>query len=109
MLPMTAEHAPEPPVHLDLTVVGGDGDADRTGYWTVTGPQHPSDAYAIIERSRSIDTGAVFYAWYLNQRTVPEFNAPSTHMLTIATGFKPTREEALEELREAWVQELGTR
>lgn len=94
---------------LDLTVTGGDGDADRTGYWTVTGPQDPRDAYAIIERERSVDDGRVFYAWYLTQRSMPEFNAPTTYMITIAQGFHATYDGALEDLREAWVQELGTR
>jgi len=93
---------------VDLTVTGGDGDAERTGYWLVTGPQDPHEAYAIIERSKSVEDGHVFFAWYLTQRTQPEFNAPSTFMVTIAHGFKPTYDAALEELADAWVQLLGT-
>lgn len=111
MYPMAAP-MPEGPasVRLELTVTGGDGDAERTGYWTVTGPQDPGDAYAIIERSRTPGPdGYVFYAWYLNARSVPEYNGPETHILTISQGVQSTPEEALEELREAWVQELGTR
>ena len=105
-----AAETPDPPHYpsVDLTVTGGDGDAERTGYWTVTGPQDPHEAYAVIERSMSVPEGHVFFAWYLNRRTQPEFNAPNTHMVTIAHGFNPTYDGAMEELGDAWVQMLGT-
>lgn len=107
---MAAEMPEERAVaRLGLTVTGGDGDAERTGYWTVTGPQDPHEVYAIIERSKSPGDGHVFFAWYLTQRTTPEFNAPSTYMLTIGQGFQPTHEAALEDLAETWLRLLGTR
>ncbi|MFD2792597.1 hypothetical protein ACFS27_03450 [Promicromonospora vindobonensis] len=107
---MAAEMPDEYAPRLRLTVTGGDGDADRTGYWMATGPQDPKDAYAIIERSRTPGPdGYVFYAWYLNRRSVPEYNGPTTHMLTVAHGFQPTYEAALADLTDAWVEEIGTR
>jgi len=104
---MAAEMPYPDPASLDLTVTGGDDDVARTGYWTVTGPQDPNKVHAIIERSKSPDDGHVFYAWYLNRRTKAEHNAQNAYMDTIDYGFQPSYEAALEDLREAWVEQVG--
>jgi hypothetical protein len=93
---------------LALTVTGGDGDGDRTGYWTVTGSQDPHEVCATITRATSPDDGHLFFAWDLTQRTHPEHNRVRSYMDTIQQGFRPTFDEALAELTEAWVQTLGT-
>lgn len=106
---MSAEPAGLPDAApLTLTVTGGDGDGDRTGYWTVTGPQHPREVVAIIERAQSPDDGHVFFAWYLTQRTRSE-HSTATYMRTVAEGFCPTLEAAVDELGQAWVEEIGER
>lgn len=103
---------------IDLTVTGGDGDAERTGYWMVTGPQDPLNAYGIIERTRILtgpwdhpDQGdEVVFLWYLHRRTEPDYrDSPVTRVDQVANGKGATLEEALEELHEAWLQHLGTK
>lgn len=110
MAPMSAERAEFPAAYppLPLTVTGGDGDGDRTGYWTVTGPQDPIEVSAEIERSKSPDDGHVFFAWYLTQRTRSQHSS-NTYMKTVASGFCPTFEAAMVELGKAWVEEFGER
>lgn len=110
MAPMSAERAEFPAAYppLPLTVTGGDGDGDRTGYWTVTGPQDPREVSAEIERSKSPDDGHVFFAWYLTQRTRSQHSS-NTYMKTVASGFCPTFEAAMDELGKAWVEEFGER
>lgn len=93
---------------LPLTVTGGDGDGDRTGYWTVTGSQDPREVEATILRAVSPDDRHIFFAWALTQRTHPEHNGVRSYMDTVAEGFCPSFEEALAELTEAWVRLLGT-
>lgn len=89
----------------ELTVREGDGDAERTGYWVVIGPQDEHDMYAIVERSRiTPDDGQTYvgFRWYLHERTRSEFNSVATYMDTINRGEGATLEEAIEQLREAW-------
>jgi len=110
-LPMSAERAELPDDYtppLTLTVTGGDGDGDRTGYWTVTGPQDPREVSAVIERAQSPDDGHQFFAWYLTQRTRSQWST-NAYMNTVAEGFEPTREAAEVELGKAWVREIGER
>jgi hypothetical protein len=107
---MSAEPAELPDDYappLTLTVTGGDGDGDRTGYWTVTGPQDPREACASITRAKSPDDGHLFFAWDLTQRTHPEHNGVRSYMDTIKEGFCPTFDEALAEVTAAWVREIG--
>lgn len=95
---------------IELTITGGDDDAERTGYWTVTGPQDPNQVCAIIERTHVVADGAWVrdvHAWYLNQRTTPEYNSRDTYMLTIAEGDEPTFDDAREAVRQAWEQHIG--
>lgn len=81
----------------ELTVSEGDGDAKRTGYWNVTGPQPVRDMYGLIY----LHVGEVF-SWEIMQRTVPERNSTSTFMIPIAQGRTDTHAEALEEITDAW-------
>jgi len=104
---MAAEMPYPDPADLDLTVTGGGGDAERTGYWTVTGPQDPRQVNAIVELARHADDGHTFYAWYLNRRMTPEYNATDAGTVVVAYGFQPSYEAALEDLREAWVEQVG--
>jgi hypothetical protein len=108
MTTMSAELPDDYAPPLTLTVTGGDGDGDRTGYWTVTGPQDPLEVSAGIERAQSPDDGHVFFAWYLEQRTRSQHSS-NTYMKTIAEGFCPTFEAAMDELGKAWVVEVGER
>jgi hypothetical protein len=108
MTAMSAELPDDRTPPLPLTVTGGDGDGDRTGYWTVTGPQDPLEVSAGIERCKSPDDGHVFFAWYLTQRTRSQYST-NTYMKTIAEGFCATYEEAMVELGKAWVREIGER
>lgn len=108
---MSAERAEFPDDYappLALTVTGGDGDGDRTGYWTVTGPQDPREVSAGIERATSPDDGHMFFAWYLTRRTRSQHSS-NTYMKTIAEGFEPSFEAAKAELVKAWVEEVGER
>lgn len=85
---------------MKLTVLEGDGDAKRTGYWTVVGPQPESDKYALIYRH----VGEV-YSWELLERTSPERNSTSTFMLPVASSkdsYVDSLEAALEAVRAAW-------
>jgi hypothetical protein len=108
MLHMSAELPDDYAPPLPLTVTGGDGDGDRTGYWTVTGPQDPLEVSAEIERSKSPDDGHVFFAWYLTQRTRSQHSS-NTYMKTVSSGFCPTFEAAMGELGKAWAEEFGER
>lgn len=96
-------------IQLEMHEGGPDGDADaeRYGYWVVTGPQDPRDVSGTIDRARSFETGAVFFAWYLNRRSSPERNTTDTYMVTIAQGEAATVDEALNELRIAWQRDVG--
>lgn len=94
----------------ELTATPGDGNADRTGYWTVTGPQDEHDMYAIVERSRRWPDEpdgepVISFAWYLHKRSDSQFNSTATFMQTIDRGMGATLEEAIEQLREAWPAE----
>jgi len=89
----------------ELHVREGDGDAGRSGYWTVTGPQDEREVYAAIELSRITDKHDVertAYAWYLFRRTVPDYNSIDTYMREVARGDAPTFDASLDELRDAW-------
>jgi hypothetical protein len=92
---------------IELKMREGDGDASRTGYWDVTGPQDEHEVNGLIERARSFESGTVFFAWYLNQRSTPEKNNTNTFMVTIDQGEAPTVDEALSALRLAWQREVG--
>lgn len=91
------------PLVTHLTVTGGDGDPERTGYWTVTGPQDPSELYAIVERAWigiGEDAHLAFY-WYLRQRRTQR-NASASHTVTIENGESVTLDDAVEQLRMVW-------
>jgi hypothetical protein len=89
----------------ELTVREGDGDASRTGWWMVTGPQGEYAMYATIERS-DIQIGKeperVGYVWYFHVRTSDGYNSGTTHMRAIKHGEGATLDEALEQLRAMW-------
>lgn len=81
----------------ELTVREGDGDAKRTGYWNVTGPQPERDLYGLIY----LHIGEV-YSWEIMQRSTPERNSISTFMVPVAHGNADTHAEALEGIADAW-------
>ena len=76
---------------------GGEGDATRTGYWTVIGPQPERDLYGLIY----LHIGEV-YSWEIMERTVPERNSISTFMVPVSSGTADTHAEALEGITDAW-------
>jgi hypothetical protein len=93
-----------------LTVREGDGDAERTGYWLVTGPQPEHDAYATIEREREYLAGGSHrdgFGWYLRQRQQHQDDRQSSVMVTVRHGQALTYQAALSELQVAWVETFG--
>lgn len=94
----------------ELTVREGDGDARRTGYWIVTGPQPADDVYAIVERTRRYLTDGGHqdgFSWYLHQRQPSEADRGATFVATVRHGETMTREGALAEVRTAWAALIG--
>jgi len=88
---------------IELTTREGDGDAARTGYWVVTGPQDEHEAHAIIERSlitSDDDVRRLAFAWYLNRRTMNAYNQSSPHQ--VAGGVAETFDLAMSAVRSAW-------
>lgn len=68
--------------------------------------------YAIIELSWVYSDHAPrreTYSWYLHRRTRRYPTDAATHMDTIANGEGYTRDEALEQITDAWTQLLGVR
>jgi hypothetical protein len=91
----------------ELRVREGDGDADRTGYWIVTGPQPEHEAYAIIERTREYlrDGGHVDgFAWYLHRRQ--EIERGTSRMIAVAAATALSQPEAVEALHVAWREHI---
>lgn len=87
-----------------LTLDDGQHDPPRIGWWFVTGPQPERDAYGTIELTKVYpDSGParVTYRWYLNRRT-------TRRLEQIADGEADTRDEALEQVTDAWTQLIGT-
>lgn len=84
-----------------------DPDAERYGYWVVTGPQPENEVSGTIERARHFETGVVFFFWYLRRRTTRMKNESSTYMVDIAQGEAATIDEALAELTTAWQRDVG--
>ena len=94
----------------ELTAREGDGDAARTGYWIVTGPQPEDEAYATIERTRDyLDDGGTAdgFSWYLHQRQGSERDRQASFMGTISRGSASTYDMAMTELHAAWDEHLG--
>jgi hypothetical protein len=89
---------------IELTVREGDGDAARTGYWTVTGPQDEHEVHAVIERSRIVEDGRDVFAWYLNQRTMNAYRTSTMHQT--AQGVAETYDDAMVAVRAAWVEHV---
>lgn len=93
---------------IELTVHEGDGDAARTGYWTVTGTQDEHETYGTIERSLMTDDDErtrVVHAWYITQRTLNAYRQTVTTEL--ARGIAETYDDALSEVRLAWHRHVG--
>jgi hypothetical protein len=90
----------------ELVVREGDGDAERTGYWIVTGPQPEHEAFAIIERTREyVEGGHVDgYAWYLHQRQ--EIERGTSRMIAVAAAPALSQPEAVEALHAAWREHI---
>lgn len=95
----------------ELTVTGGGGDPERTGYWFVTGPQSPRQVCAYVERTRVLpDDGEPYvdYHWYLAKRTEPDYReTQQTHMRTVAQGTAGTLDAAVEKITEEWPTQLN--
>lgn len=89
---------------VTLTLDDGQHDPPRIGWWFVTGPQPERDAYATIELSKIyLDVAGpalVRYRWYLNRRT-------NRRLEQIADGTGYTRDQAMEQITNAWTQLLG--
>lgn len=90
-----------------LTLDKGQHDPPRIGWWFVTGPQPERDAYATIELSKIYpddmsEPPRVSYRWYLNRRT-------TRRLEQIADGTADTRDEAMEQITDAWTELLGWR
>jgi hypothetical protein len=88
----------------ELTVREGDGDAARTGYWTVTGPQDEHEVHAVIERSRVVESDQDVFAWYLYQRATNVYRVSGMHQS--ASGRAMTYEQALAEVETAWQEHV---
>lgn len=82
-------------------------DAERYGYWLVSGPQDEDEVYGQIDRARDGSTGAVFFSWHLHRRTSAVHNSTARYWVDIAQGEAGTTDEALAALRIAWQREVG--
>lgn len=93
---------------IELTAHEGDGDAARTGYWTITGPQDEHEVFGTIERSilTSDERSRIVHAWYINRRTLNAYR--TSVMAEVARGVADTFDGALAEVRVAWEQEIGS-
>lgn len=96
---------------VTLTLDDGPHDPPRIGWWEVTGPQPATDVYAIVELSYNYTDAEIptreVYAWFLYRRTPHRGRRVGTYLDEIADGVGDTRDEALEQVTDAWTRLVG--
>jgi hypothetical protein len=75
----------------------GDYDAEKYGYWYVTGTQPETEVYGMILLLVGDE-----YEWEVHRRIAPEKNTTSTYVARIKHGRVPTYDHAIAALRDAW-------